>query len=115
MRQSSLVELPIAVMPWLRVPVIGLPLTTAPGPIRRLLVASLCQEPVICLELHGLELCDGDGDGVAAEIRARQPDLGVPLGHKRAALGRTLDEIAAAGYRFVTLLQLAQLAQRGEV
>jgi peptidoglycan/xylan/chitin deacetylase (PgdA/CDA1 family) len=113
--QSSLVELPIAVSRGLRIPVIGLPLTTAPSPLRRLLVAALCREPVINLELHGLDLCDADVDGVPAEIRDRQPDLGVPLGHKRAALGRTLDEIAAAGYRFVTLLELARIAQRGEL
>ena len=113
--QASLVELPIAVSRGLRVPVIGMPLTTAPGALRRLLVRQACQEPAIVLELHGLDLCDADVDGVAPELCARQPDLRVPLGHKRAALGRTLDEIATAGYRFMTLLDLARLVQRGEL
>jgi peptidoglycan/xylan/chitin deacetylase (PgdA/CDA1 family) len=113
--QASVVELPIAVSRGLRIPVIGMPLTTAPAPLRRLLVAGLCREPVINLELHGLDLCDAAVDGIAPELRDRQPDLGVPLGHKRAVLGRTLDEIAAAGYRFVTLIELARLAQRGEL
>jgi len=113
--QSSLVELPIAVSRGLRIPVIGMPLTTAPSALRRLLVAALCQEPVITLELHGLDLCDADVDDIAPAIRERQPDLGVPLGHKRAVLGRTLDEISSAGYRFVTLLELARLVQRGEL
>jgi len=113
--QSSLVEVPIGVSRVARIPVIGMPLVTAPGPLRRLLVASLCTAPVINLELHGLDLCDADVDGVPVEVRERQPDLRVPIGHKRVALGRTLDEIAAAGYRFVTILQLAQVAQRGEL
>jgi peptidoglycan/xylan/chitin deacetylase (PgdA/CDA1 family) len=113
--QASLVELPIGVTPVLRIPVIGMPLTTAPARLRRLLVRALCREPVIVLELHGLDLCDAAVDGIAPEIRDRQPDLGVPLGHKRAVLGRTLDEIAAAGYKFTTLLDLARLVQRGEL
>jgi peptidoglycan-N-acetylglucosamine deacetylase len=113
--QASLVELPIAVSRVLRIPVIGLPLTTAPAPVRRLLVRQTCHQPVIVLELHGLDLCDAAVDGIAPEIAERQPDLGVPLGHKRAVLGRTLDEIAAAGYRFMTLLELARLVQRGEL
>jgi peptidoglycan-N-acetylglucosamine deacetylase len=113
--QASLVELPIAVSRGLRVPVIGMPLTTAPAPLRRLLVKQLCDEPAIVLELHGLDLCDADVDGIATELCERQPDLRVPLGHKRAALGRTLDEIAAAGYRFVTLIEMARVVQRGEL
>jgi peptidoglycan/xylan/chitin deacetylase (PgdA/CDA1 family) len=113
--QSGLVELPIAVSPTLRVPIIGMPLTTAPSAARKLLVRQLCREPAIVLELHGLDLCDAAVDGVAPEITERQPDLKVPLGHKRAVLGRTLDEIAAAGYRFMTLLDLARLVQRGEL
>jgi peptidoglycan/xylan/chitin deacetylase (PgdA/CDA1 family) len=113
--QAPLVELPISVLPGLRLPIIGTALTTAPAPLRRALVAALCRAPVINLELHGLDLCDAEVDDVAVELRARQPDLGVPLGHKRTALGETLDEIAASGYQFVTLLEVARAAQRGEV
>ena len=50
----------MAVTPGLRLPVIGTSLITAPGWLRRHLVASALREPFFNLELHGIDLCDAD-------------------------------------------------------
>jgi hypothetical protein len=98
-----LLELPMAVTPGLRLPVIGTSLITAPGWLRRWLVASALRAPFFNLELHGIDLCDAEADGVPPALIARQPDLRWSLAHKREALDRTLAEAREAGARFQTL------------
>ena len=105
---SSLLEVPISVAPGTRVPVIGTSLTLAPGALRKLLVASLRSDAVVNLEFHGLDLCDADMDGLSPALKARQPDLRIPLGHKRAALGHVLREVLEAGYECVPLLEVTR-------
>jgi peptidoglycan/xylan/chitin deacetylase (PgdA/CDA1 family) len=100
-------ELPIAVTPWLGLPVIGTSLVAAPAPLRRHLVAAALARPFFNLELHGIDLADAAGDGFPAALVARQPDLRRPLAAKRAALEATLGEIRAAGARFCTLAEAA--------
>jgi peptidoglycan-N-acetylglucosamine deacetylase len=106
---DGIIELPIAVTPLARLPVIGTSLILAPAWMRRRLVASALRDRLFNLELHGIDLCDADGDGVPAALVARQPDLRRPLAHKLAALDETLAAARAAGARFATLAEAAAI------
>jgi peptidoglycan-N-acetylglucosamine deacetylase len=104
---GGLVELPIAVTPGLRLPVIGTSLVTAPEWLRRRLVAAALRAPFFNLELHGIDLCDAEADDIPPALIARQPDLRRPLAHKLRALDQSLTTARAAGVRFVTLAEAA--------
>jgi peptidoglycan/xylan/chitin deacetylase (PgdA/CDA1 family) len=107
-------ELPMAVTPWLRLPVIGTTLVTAPAWLRRRLVAAALRRPFFNLELHGIDLADAEGDDFPPALIAKQPDLRVPLARKLAALDATLREAREAGSRFQPLHQLAADLSRAE-
>jgi peptidoglycan/xylan/chitin deacetylase (PgdA/CDA1 family) len=98
-----LVELPMTVTPWLRMPVIGTALVTLPPWLRRRLVAAALRASFFNLELHGIDLADADGDELPPELVARQPDLRRSLAWKTAALDETLNAIRAARAEVVTL------------
>jgi peptidoglycan/xylan/chitin deacetylase (PgdA/CDA1 family) len=109
----DIVELPMAVTPFLRLPVIGTSLITAPEWLRRRLVgAALRARPAggpgfFNLELHGIDLADAEGDEIPPALVARQPDLRRPLRSKLDALDATLRQAADAGARFRRLAEVA--------
>lgn len=105
--RAPLLELPVTVTPWLRLPVIGTALVTLPEVVRRSLVKSALRHDVFNLELHGIDLCDANHDGVDPQLVAKQPDLRVSLARKCKALEATFAQCAAAGARFVPLRQAA--------
>ena len=109
--QSTVVELPVAVTPGLRLPAIGTNLLLFPTPIRAAWLESMRARPLFNLELHGIDLCDADEDSIPAELVARQPDLRATLAAKRRALEATLDRLASE-YRFVPLREVATEVQR---
>ncbi len=109
--QASVVELPVAVTPWLRIPAIGTNLLLAPTPLRARWLESMRSRPFFNLELHGLDLCDADEDGIPSELVARQPDLRATLTTKKRALEATLDRLAL-DYDFKTLAEVASRVQR---
>jgi peptidoglycan/xylan/chitin deacetylase (PgdA/CDA1 family) len=98
-----LLEIPMAVTPWLRLPVIGTWLVVTPPWLRRRLVAAALRAPLTNLELHGIDLADADADRLPAALVARQPDLRRPLRDKLAALDATLAQARAAGATFLPL------------
>jgi peptidoglycan/xylan/chitin deacetylase (PgdA/CDA1 family) len=98
-----LLEIPMAVTPWLRLPVIGTWLVMMPPWVRRRLVAAALRAPLTNLELHGIDVADADADRLPAALVARQPDLRRPLRDKLAALDATLAEARAAGATFLPL------------
>jgi len=103
----DLVELPMAVTPIARLPVIGTSLVTAPAWLRRHLVRAALGEDFFNLELHGIDLADADADEIPPALIARQPDLRRPLAHKLAALDETLTAARASGARFARLDEVA--------
>ena len=105
---DDFVELPIAVTPAARLPVIGTSLILAPGWLRRHLVTSALRAPFFNLELHGIDLADAAGDEIPPALVARQPDLRRALEHKREALEFTLTAIRDAGASFDTLAGFAR-------
>ena len=111
--QAPVVELPVAVTPWTRLPAIGTSLIVAPAMIRHRLVRAMAGRAFFNFELHGIDFADAEKDGIPAELVARQPDLRVPIGEKLARLEQLLDQLAA-GWTFQTLAEVAASVQRTE-
>lgn len=109
--QAPLVELPIAVTPWTRVPAIGTSLIVAPELIRQRILDAMARRPLFNFELHGIDFADAEKDGIPGELVARQPDLRLPIADKLARLGAILDQLAATR-SFVTLADAASDVQR---
>lgn len=105
---DGLLELPIGVTRWGRLPYIGTSLVLGGVHAARWLTRAIIGRPLVNLELHGIDLADVDADGLGF-LRPHQPDLRRPLAAKRAALSAAVETLAAAGYRFVTLAEAAQL------
>jgi peptidoglycan-N-acetylglucosamine deacetylase len=111
--QAPLVELPIAVTPWARVPAIGTSLLLAPPWLRRRLLDAMARRRVFNLELHGIDFVDADKDGIPGELVARQPDLRLSIDDKLARFEQILDDITAR-WQVVTLAEVARDVQRAE-
>ncbi|MBP6630330.1 MAG: polysaccharide deacetylase family protein [Kofleriaceae bacterium] len=109
--QGPLVELPIAVTPWLRAPAIGTSLLLAPPWLRRRWIDAMAGRSFFNFELHGIDLADADADGIPGELVRRQPDLRRSVDHKLAALDDILDRITSR-FELSTLGQAAAWAMR---
>lgn len=109
---SPLIEIPIAVTPFLRLPAIGtsllLPTPLVSGAMRSLILLGMQRQPFFNFELHGMDLLGADEDSVPDPLRSRQPDLRTPLAQRRA----TLDELLSSLLRQRTVLPLREIAQR---
>ena len=104
-RGEGLLEIPIQVTRGLRLPFIGTAVTLA-GPARARLLTRMCVgEPLVNLELHGIDVLDA-ADGLEA-LRPHQPDVRVPHQRKLAALTAVVEELKRAGYTFVTMREAA--------
>jgi len=109
--QAPLVELPIGVTPFARIPAIGGALVTAPAWIRDRVVAAMDRRRFFNLELHGIDLADADADGIPGELVSRMSDLRRSLPDKLAALDAVLDH-ALARFEPLTLRDAASWVQR---
>ena len=109
--QSPVIELPIAVTPWLRTPAIDTSLLNSPAWLRDRIVAAMDRRRFFNLELHGIDLCGADEDGIPGELVARQPDLQRPLADKLATLDAVLDR-ALQRFTPVPLRDAASWAHR---
>ncbi len=104
--QAPLVELPIAVTPWARIPAIGTSLIAFPDRLRTYVVAAMAARRFFNFELHGIDFADAEKDGIPGELVAQQPDLRLPIAEKLARLGAILDELNE-NWEMVTLGQVA--------
>jgi len=103
---QGMLELPIQVTRGLRLPFIGTTVTLA-GPGRARLLARMCVgEPLVNLELHGIDVLDAK-DGLDALV-PYQHDVRVPVARKLASLHAAFDTLRNAGYSFVTLREAAE-------
>jgi peptidoglycan/xylan/chitin deacetylase (PgdA/CDA1 family) len=103
----GVLELPIQVTRGPRLPFIGTTLTLM-GPVRaRWLTRLVVGEPLVNLELHGMDVLDAD-DGLA-ELRGHQPDVTVPHRRKVETLGAVVECLREAGYEFVRLKDAAHV------
>jgi hypothetical protein len=91
---DGLTEFPIAVTPWLRLPVYHTFSYFLPWRLfMRGLRALLRSGRPVCYELHAADLLDLERDGVDPQM-ARHPGMRVPVDRKRAALRDVLAAIA---------------------
>jgi peptidoglycan-N-acetylglucosamine deacetylase len=100
-RGDGLFELPVQVTRGARLPFIGTYVTLGGARVARLLARMCLGEPLINLELHGIDVLDAS-DGLE-ELRPHQPDVRVSTGRKLEALRAAVLELRAAGYEFTTL------------
>lgn len=102
---NGLLEIPVQVTRGARLPFIGTSVTLA-GPTRARWLAKMCiGEPLVNLELHGIDVLDGT-DGLDA-LRPHQPDVRVPYAKKIEALLAATSVLRDAGYTFVTMRDAA--------
>ncbi len=109
-RGNGLLEIPVQVTRGLRLPFIGTSVTLA-GPSRARLLAKMCVgEPLVNLELHGMDVLDA-ADGLEA-LRPHQHDVRVDHSRKLDALLAATEELRRAGYTFVTMREAADAMSR---
>ncbi len=104
-RGEGLLEIPIQVTRGLRLPFIGTSVTMAGSSRARLLARMCVGEPLVNLELHGIDVLDED-DGLGA-LRPHQLDVRVPHTRKLDAIASVIDLLREEGYRFVTMRDAA--------
>ncbi len=109
--QSTLVELPVAVLPYVRMPAIGTLLAVSPDYIRLPILGAMRRRPLFNLELHGIDLADAIADRIPTELAGRQPDLRVPFTDKRRKFLQTIEELKE-DYDFLPLRSIAAKVQR---
>ena len=100
-------ELPVQVTRGPRLPFFGTSITMGGPRFARVLARMCVGEPLVNLELHGIDVLDA-ADGLEA-LRPHQPDVRVPRERKLAALSAAFAELGAAGYAFVTLREAADV------
>jgi peptidoglycan/xylan/chitin deacetylase (PgdA/CDA1 family) len=104
-RGRGLVELPVQVTRGPRLPFFGTSITLGGRRVARLLARMCAGEPLVNVELHGIDVLDAS-DGLEA-LRPYQKDVRVPVARKLEALRAAVGELREAGYRFVTLAEAA--------
>jgi peptidoglycan-N-acetylglucosamine deacetylase len=111
--QSPVIELPVAVTPFTRVPAIGTTLLVAPAWVRSKLIDWMARRSFFNFELHGIDFADADKDGIPGELVDRQPDLRISIDDKLDRLDAALDVIGRR-WQFATLADVAADVQRTE-
>ncbi|MRG91282.1 polysaccharide deacetylase family protein [Polyangium spumosum] len=101
----ALVELPVQVTKGLRLPFIGTSIALGGPRVARALAEQCADEPLVNLELHGIDFLDA-ADGLA-HLVPYQRELRIPLGRRLDALSVALEVLARRGARFVTLEEAA--------
>ncbi len=102
----GMLEIPVQVTRGPRLPVFGTTLTLHGAPFARWLARACVGQPMINLELHGIDVLDA-ADGLEG-LRSHQPDVRVDHAHKLARLRAAVDVLQGAGYTFVTLQAAAR-------
>ncbi|HEY5924981.1 MAG TPA: polysaccharide deacetylase family protein [Kofleriaceae bacterium] len=111
--QAPIVELPVAVTPYTRVPAIGTTLLVAPAWMRAKLIDWMARRKFFNLELHGIDFADAEEDGIPGELVDHQPDLKLSIEDKLERLDAVLDAVAKR-WELVTLAEVAADVQRTE-
>jgi peptidoglycan-N-acetylglucosamine deacetylase len=106
---GSVVELPIAVSPGLRLPFIGTFAAALPPALVRATYQTLRRVPHFNFELHAIDVLDAE-DGIPSALVKRQRDLRVPHDLKLRRLGQVL-EWMKEDFTFATLADVASRLQ----
>jgi peptidoglycan/xylan/chitin deacetylase (PgdA/CDA1 family) len=104
-RGSGVLELPVQVTRTLRLPYIGTFVMGGGVRAARMLTRGVVGEPLVNLELHGIDVLD-EHDGLQ-DLARSQRDLRVSQSVKREALATVVEMLRREGYSFVTLDEAA--------
>ena len=104
--RRAVVELPIQVTPWARLPFIGTSIMLLPPTAARWLAKTLAGEDFVNIELHGIDFLDAT-DGLEALV-PHQPELRRPLPDRLGSLNAALEQIRRSGAQLVTLDEAAR-------
>lgn len=107
--RRSIVELPIQVTPRLRLPLIGTFIALAGPSVSRVLARSCADEPLVNIELHGIDFLDAS-DGLEHLVKY-QSELRIPLQRRLDALSAVVEELRRHGTSFVRLDEAAKSLQ----
>lgn len=110
-RGTGIWEIPIQVTRRARLPFIGTALTMAGTTGARLLAKGVLGEPLVNLELHGIDALD-QHDGLEA-LASHQRDLRIPWSKKLEAIDAAVSYLLRKGYRCVRMDELAARARAG--
>lgn len=91
-----------------RLPFIGTSLTMAGAQGAKQLAHAIAGRPLVNLELHGIDLCDAELDGLQA-LLAHQPDLRRTVEEKEGAIVAAIEALQESGYGFTTLSDAASM------
>jgi peptidoglycan-N-acetylglucosamine deacetylase len=108
---GPVLELPVATIPWLRIPAIGTLLAVSPERVRTFILAAMRGRSFFNLELHGIDLSDAVADSIPTELAGRQPDVRVPFTEKRAIFLKTIAELKEE-VEFITLREATARFER---
>jgi peptidoglycan-N-acetylglucosamine deacetylase len=109
-RGAGLLELPVQVTRGPRIHFIGTTVTLAGPRVARRLARMCVGEPLVNLELHGIDVLDA-ADGLEA-LEPHQIDVRVAVERKLESLRAVVEELRDAGYGFVTLREGARAVAR---
>ena len=103
----SYVELPVAVAPPLRLPVVGAALLLAPQWLRHHMLRALEDMEVVVVNFHTMDFVDLEEAPLPAAIAARQPEIRRPIAEREKILRQWLRELARtrAGSTCATVAQ----------
>jgi peptidoglycan/xylan/chitin deacetylase (PgdA/CDA1 family) len=90
---APLLELPMSVTPFLRVPFFGTLLTTAPWAVVEHTYRAVAKDSFVSLELHAVDVLEG-ADGVPAALVRLQRDLSLAHAEKERRLTQVLGWLA---------------------
>lgn len=107
---DGLLEMPIGVTRFGRLPFIGTSVVLPQSAVADGLARAMVGRPFVNLELHGIDASDGAIDGIG-ELAGRLPELKRSAEHKLQNLRVVVRRLEAAGYRFVTLETAAKAHQ----
>jgi hypothetical protein len=109
-RGDGLLELPVQVTRGPRIHFIGTTVTLGGPRVARRLARMCVGEPLVNLELHGIDVLDA-ADGLEA-LEPHQVDVRVSVERKLESLRAAVEELRDAGYGFVTLREGAAAVGR---
>jgi peptidoglycan-N-acetylglucosamine deacetylase len=104
---SGVLEIPVQVTRGLRLPFIGTSVTAGGPSVARLLAKMCVGEPLVNLELHGIDVLDAS-DGLEA-LAPHQLDVRRSQKKKVDAILAAVEELRRAGYTFVTMQEAAHV------
>lgn len=97
-------ELPIQVTPGIGFPVIGTSVGRAGGGLSRGLALACSREPLVNLELHGMDFLEA-ADLETHPLTRLQPELRAPLSRRMERLTTFVETLRSRGLAFVTLAE----------